>query len=217
MENKPLIFERISAVMADVDPISKARKNEQQGYKFRGIDDMYNELNQHLAKHKVFFASTVLDIKREERATAKGGVLFYTVLTVRWKVYTEDGSFVEVDTVGEAMDSGDKSANKAMSAAYKYALMQLFCIPTEDEKDTEVQTHEVAPRPVHKKVDDAWDGTWRTYRLAFGKHNGKTLEELEATERPYLCWLYAERKAGKGQPDPDLMRALTAWNDELPF
>ncbi len=46
------------------------------------------------------------------------------------------------------MDSGDKSANKAMSAAYKYALMQVFCIPTDEPKDTENETHEVAPKTV---------------------------------------------------------------------
>jgi hypothetical protein len=48
--------------------------------------------------------------------------------------------------IGEAMDSGDKSANKAMSAAQKYALLQVFCIPTEEPKDTENETHTVEPK-----------------------------------------------------------------------
>lgn len=43
--------------------------------------------------------------------------------------------------IGEAMDSGDKSCNKAMSAAQKYAFLQIFCIPTEEPKDTENETH----------------------------------------------------------------------------
>jgi hypothetical protein len=65
---------------------------------------------------------------------------------MKFTAYAEDGSSVESVTIGEAMDSGDKSMNKAMSTAYKYALMQIFCIPTEEDKDTENQTHEVAPK-----------------------------------------------------------------------
>jgi hypothetical protein len=46
---------------------------------------------------------------------------------------------------GEAMDSGDKATNKAMSAAYKYACMQAFSIPTEGDNDADAHTHEVKP------------------------------------------------------------------------
>ncbi|MNY54686.1 hypothetical protein D3C86_1905820 [compost metagenome] len=42
------------------------------------------------------------------------------------------------------MDSGDKATNKAMSAAYKYAAFQAFCIPTEGDNDADGQTHQVA-------------------------------------------------------------------------
>ncbi len=56
-------------------------------------------------------------------------------------------------TYGEAMDSGDKSTNKAMSAAYKYAAMQAFCIPTEGDHDTENQTHEDIAPAVDMKYD----------------------------------------------------------------
>lgn len=139
------IYQSVQSIMEEVEPIAKARKNDTQGYKFRGIDDIYNELNPHLAKYGVFFCPEIISKEREERTTKSGGALIYTVLIVAFTVYAGDGSFVKLVTIGEAMDSGDKSANKAMSAAYKYAMMQLFCIPTEDEKDTEVQTHEVAP------------------------------------------------------------------------
>jgi len=149
---KTLIYTKISEVMAAVKAIGKDRKNIQQGYTFRGIDDMYNALNEHLANAKIFFTSDILQKEREERETAPkegkthGTHLIYTVLTIKWTIYAEDGSHVETVTVGEAMDSGDKSANKAMSAAYKYALMQVFCIPTDDPKDTENETHEVTAK-----------------------------------------------------------------------
>ena len=134
--------------MGLVGAISKDRKNAAQGYQFRGIDDMYNALNKHLSEEKVFFTSKILSTSREERETKSGGVLTYSIITMKFTAYAEDGSNVSSTTVGEAMDSGDKSMNKAMSTAYKYALMQIFCIPTEDEKDTETQSHEIV-----KKVD----------------------------------------------------------------
>jgi hypothetical protein len=71
-------------------------------------------------------------------------------------VSADDGSMHEVVTFGEAMDSGDKATNKAMSAAYKYACMQAFCIPTEGDNDADAKTHEVAADPVvdtEKAVD----------------------------------------------------------------
>jgi hypothetical protein len=99
-----------------------------------------------LAEEKVFATSEILERIRDERVTKAGGVNFYTSLRMKFTFYAEDGSFVESVTEGEAMDSGDKSTNKAMSVAYKYALMQIFCIPTEDEKDTEVASPEVLPK-----------------------------------------------------------------------
>lgn len=153
METK-LIYTRISEIMSKVWAIGKDRKNTMQNYSFRGIDDMYNALNTHLAEAKVFFAPEVLSVEREERTTKNGWALTYTVLTMRFTAYAEDGSSVSTVTIGEAMDSGDKSANKAMSTAYKYALMQIFCIPTEEEKDAEYQTHEVSPRTVSRKFID---------------------------------------------------------------
>lgn len=137
------IYQAISNIMQDVDAIGKNKTNSMQGYKFRGIDDMYNALQPLFKKHSVFIASNVLDSKREERQTAKGGTLIYTIAKCQFKFFTTDGSFIESVLEGEAMDSGDKSTNKAMSTALKYALMQMFLIPTEEKLDTEYDTHEV--------------------------------------------------------------------------
>lgn len=143
---QPNIYQAINSIMQDVDAIGKNKKNAQQGYSFRGIDDMYNALQPLFKKHNVFIASNVLESKREERLTAKGGTLIYTIAKCQFKFFTIDGSFIESVLEGEAMDSGDKSTNKAMSTALKYALMQMFLIPTEEKLDTEYETHEVVPK-----------------------------------------------------------------------
>lgn len=151
----PQVYEAISSVMAVMskEGIAKDRRNQQQGYSFRGIDDVYNALGSVLAENKLMMLPRVVDQKREERATAKGGVLIYTILTVEFDmVCALDGSMHTVRMVGEAMDSADKSGNKAQSAALKYAALQVFMIPTEGDNDADAQTHEVAPKPAQKPV-----------------------------------------------------------------
>lgn len=137
------IFKKIPEVMAEIGAIGKTRNNPQQGYKFRGIDEVYNAVNAALSKHGIFCAPTVLSMSREERQTKTGGTLLYTILNIKYTFYASDGSFFDCVTVGEAMDSGDKSCNKAMSAAQKYAFFQVFSIPTEEHKDTELESHEI--------------------------------------------------------------------------
>ena len=139
------IHEKISLIMSEIGAIEKSRTNPQQGYKFRGIDEIANALNPLLSKHKVFCVPNVLTNHREERQTRNGGILIYTIMEIEYTFYATDGSCITAKVIGEAMDSGDKSCNKAMSAAQKYAFLQIFCIPTEDPKDTELETHEVVP------------------------------------------------------------------------
>ena len=142
---KQLIFERMAKVMQDVDFIGKDRKNSGQGYNFRGIDDVYNALHEKLAANQIFVAPGVIAAHHEERTSKSGSVLIYRIITMRYRFYTTDGSFVEMESIGEGMDSGDKAGNKAMSAAQKYALIQAFLIPTKEDKDSENESHELKP------------------------------------------------------------------------
>jgi hypothetical protein len=141
------VLKAINAVQAALvmqGGISKGRKNQAQGYSFRGIDDMYNELSPMLAKEGLVILPSYSDRVVVEREGRNGGALFYTTLRGDFTFRSsKDGSEVKVSTYGEAMDSGDKATNKAMSAALKYALMQTFTIPTEGDNDTENHTPEV--------------------------------------------------------------------------
>ena len=143
------VYQAISAVQKDLSTqgISKDRKNMQgSGYAFRGIDDVYNALAPFLAKHGLCILPRVLNRESVERQSKAGGALFYITVEVEFDLVAADGSKHTIKTFGEAMDSGDKATNKAMSAAYKYACMQSFCIPTEGDNDADAQTHQVAPK-----------------------------------------------------------------------
>jgi len=141
------VYKAINAVQTELarEGISKNRVNQQQHYKFRGIDDVYNALANALATHGLCVLPRMISREVTERASSKGGMLFYVVVEAEFDfVASEDGSKHTVRTYGEAMDSADKATNKAMSAAYKYAAMQSFCIPTEGDNDADATTHEVA-------------------------------------------------------------------------
>jgi hypothetical protein len=158
----PHVYQAIAAVMHDMaaEGISKNRKNQQQNYNFRGIDDVYNALAPILARHQLCMLPRVLSREVVERQTKSGGALFYTTVDAEFDLVSAvDGTAHTIRTVGEAMDSADKSSNKAMSAAYKYAAMQAFCIPTEGDNDADAVTHEVAatPAPPSPITDDQRD------------------------------------------------------------
>ena len=143
------VYKAINAVQAALakEGIGKDRKNQAQGYNFRGIDDVYNALAPLLSQHGLCILPRVLSRECIERTSAKGGALFYVTVEMEFDfVSAADGSRHAVKTFGEAMDSGDKATNKAMSAAYKYASFQAFCIPTEGDNDADAQTHAVEVR-----------------------------------------------------------------------
>ena len=136
-----MIYGAIVKAMEDIGAVGKTQKNQQQGFLYRGIDAVMNAINPALVKNKLFIAPEILEQIREERVTAKGTNLIYSICKIKYTVYAEDGSNISVVTIGEGMDSGDKATNKAMAIAYKYACFQLFCIPTEEmiDPDADVQ------------------------------------------------------------------------------
>ena len=146
MEPEKKIYPAMVAIMSSITALEKSRQNQSQGYRFRGIDDVYNMLHEIMADKGVFCLPTVVADRHEERTNQKGTCLIYRIVTMRYTFMASDGSSVEATAIGEGMDSGDKAANKAMSAAQKYALLQAFLIPTDDEKDRENDSHKVAPR-----------------------------------------------------------------------
>lgn len=139
MEEKK-IYKAIIAVMGEMSAIGKERKNQQQGFMYRGVEDVMNTLQPLFKKHGVFIVPEVIEHTREERQTKSGGNLIYSIMKIRHRFIAEDGSEVVSTTIGEGMDSADKSSNKAMAIAFKYACFQVFCIPTEDMPDPDGET-----------------------------------------------------------------------------
>lgn len=139
--------------------ITKNRTNTQgSGYKFRGIDDVYNAVSPLLSEYGLCILPRMLSRSCEERQSKSGGALFYVTVEAEFDmVSATDGSKHVIKTYGEAMDSGDKATNKAMSAAYKYAVFQAFGIPTEADNDADAHTHQVVPNSAKSQSMADWD------------------------------------------------------------
>ncbi|ELY4670852.1 ERF family protein [Cronobacter muytjensii] len=187
-----LVYQAISAVAKEMAAtgISKDRTNTQQNFKFRGIDQVYNALAPALVNHGLLILPRITERTVTERVTQKGGVLFYVVVKAEFDfVSTKDGSVHTVVTYGEAMDSGDKATNKAMSIAYKYAAFQAFCIPTEETAiDADAEVHHIQPADADtilaeftqyagaendaKKLQEQYASTW-TRLNGFPEHQVK--------------------------------------------
>lgn len=144
------VYEAINKVQKSlsVSGITKDRtaSTGKSSYKFRGIDDVYNAISPLLAEHGLCILPRMVSRTYTERTSASGNTLFCVSVEAEFDfVSSEDGSKHTVKTFGEAMDSGDKATNKAMSAAYKYAAFQSFAIPTEGDNDADATTHSVKP------------------------------------------------------------------------
>lgn len=177
------VYRAIAAVAAEMchSGIEKGRRNQQQGYQFRGIDDVYNALAPVLAKHGLCFLPRVLARTCEERQTKNGGALFYVTVEAEFDlVAASDGSKHTIRTFGEAMDSADKATNKAMSAAYKYAAMQAFCIPTEGDNDADAHTPDPKPKAAAKPPEKPPEITrGELDSVVLGLQNALALPELQ--------------------------------------
>jgi len=139
-----IIYGQLAKVMADLPAIGKNQKNLQQKFNFRGIDDIYNALQPVMAKHGIVSVPhCVTDIVRTEVKTRSGGTGIHQTSKHTFMFFAEDGSMVSTEAIGEGIDYGDKVSNKCASIAHKYAMLQLFCIPTKEDKDPDRHTHEV--------------------------------------------------------------------------
>ncbi|HAV1837518.1 TPA: single-stranded DNA-binding protein [Enterobacter hormaechei subsp. steigerwaltii] len=185
------VYAAISAVAKEMAStgISKDRVNKVQGFNFRGIDQVYNALAPALVTHGLVILPRLTERTCTERINKNGTALFYVVVKAEFDfVSTEDGSIHTVTTYGEAMDSGDKATNKAMSIAYKYAAFQAFCIPTEETAiDADAEVHHVQPAAADQILAEFT-------QYASTENDSKALQERYATTWSRLDG-YAEHQA----------------------
>lgn len=197
------IYKAIGEVMKDVGAVGKDSKNPQQGYRYRGIDAVMNALQPAMIKHGIFVVPSVMEEHREERQTSRGGLLIYSVLKIKYTFYAEDGTSIEAIVIGEGMDSGDKATNKALSVGFKYACFQVFCIPTEEMIDPEVDSPEPTPKMIStehaEEIKNALQETDSNVPAFLSLFQAKSVDEMYETQYPKAIeMLNKKRQTMKG-------------------
>jgi len=150
----PSIQQLLVRVMHDVGAVRKEERNEHQKFLFRGIDTVVKAVYPALIEHGVVVMPTVIasDYNNVEVGT-KRTQMGHARLTVRYTFHGPAGDTLDATVSAEAMDSGDKATAKAMSVAFRTALLQALCLPT-DDPDPDSQSYERAPAV---SVDEALD------------------------------------------------------------
>jgi hypothetical protein len=146
MSDTPNIYAALSSVMTDVLAVSKTGRNTDQNYSFRGVDAVVNAVGPVLRKHHVLLLPELLDVSYRDVRTSRDKPAREVTVRVRYTFVGPAGDKVEVTVPGESMDNGDKGTAKAMSVAYRIALLQALCIPT-DEPDPDEGTYERSYAP----------------------------------------------------------------------
>ena len=223
------IAEALSQVMIDIGSVGKSGFNQHGNYKFRSIDDVYNAVHPALAKNGVFFVPNVLERWETKGVSSKGTPQIHTVVKVNYKATSSDGTSLDMVVYGEGIDSSDKSLNKAMTAAFKYLLIQLFCIPVVDMDDADKETLEIKPtldtgyNYVPKTVANVADTLYPNldkkpthpvspgdFIMPFGNDKGIPLKQLTSDKiKSAVDWAVSKKKFR------DLAQAGTEYLKEL--
>jgi hypothetical protein len=149
----PAIYAALAAVMAEVTSVPKHDRNEAQGFSFRGVDATVNAVGPALRKHGVVVIPRVLS---HEFGTVEVGQrrtpMSHAIVKVVYTFYATDGSSIAAKVLGEAMDSGDKCLSKAMSVAFRTALIQALALPT-GEPDPDESNYERSPEPSKAELE----------------------------------------------------------------
>ena len=124
------IFQRISAVMQDVQYLAKDDQIEFGKTKYRAISE--EKVTTTIRKSLITHGIVIVPAKQEH---SKDGVLTTVDVTYRIQNVEDESDYIEAVSSGTGVDTQDKGVGKAMTYAYKYLLLRTFAIPTGEDPD----------------------------------------------------------------------------------
>jgi hypothetical protein len=179
VDNRPSVVEALAKVMNEIRAVGKDQKFSAPGmgtYDFRGIDAVMNAAGPALRKHKVIVVPIVEKIEYRDVRTANQKPAREVTLRVRYRFHGPRGDYLDAVVCGESMDSGDKGTAKAMSVAYRTALLQVLCLPTHDT-DPDAQGYERGTGRVDVSVESGERDAKRLDRKGLLRRVRRTLNQ----------------------------------------
>lgn len=135
---RPTIVQAMSRAMAEIGAVAKDGRNAQFNFQFRGVDAVVNAASPAFRHNGIVVTPEVLTVERESVPARNGGQMMNVYLTVRYTFHGPRGDSIQATVAAESFDAGDKATAKAMSVAFRIALLQALALPTHDEDPDDV-------------------------------------------------------------------------------
>jgi hypothetical protein len=193
----PRTYKAINAIMSELARagIAKTHTNAQEQFHYRSIDDVLNRMAPLFARHRLCVLPRVLERVAVDRNGANNELLVSVALKVAFDLISAvDESLHTVESYGEALDSGDKATSKAMSSAYKAAMLQAFCIPVAGNEDADAHTHKLRKSDHEPQPAQGWEQWSRDIADIIGVcESEEALTRVQDTNRALLKAISRER------------------------
>ena len=215
----PQVYKAITAIAAELSGggIPKRHRNERDDYRYRSIDDVLNRLSPLLARHKLCVLPRALERTSADRVGESDLLLVGVVLRVAFELVSSvDGSSHTIEAFGEALDASDKATAKAMSSAYKHAMLQAFCVPVAQIDDADASPHRLKRARAHQREPVEGWAMWASgiVDIVESCATSEALERLQQRQRPLLKAISREQPELYAQIGAAFARRTAELNGE---
>lgn len=132
-KNELNIYQRVNGVMKDVEYIQKSEKKVNGQYTFVSHDQVAAVIHPALVNHGIVVVPNVAKCGQVGNRTE-------VHLEVEFINMDNPSDKFLIVSVGYGIDQSDKGPGKAVSYAYKYALLKTFCLETGDDPDCDAKS-----------------------------------------------------------------------------
>jgi hypothetical protein len=192
-------------VMLEVTSIGKSDFNDFHKFNFRGIDTVLQHVGPAFRNHGIVVMPEVRNIESLELTSKENKRKRSVTLTVAYTFYGPAGDCITAVVPGEANDTEDKASSKAMSVAYRTALLQVLSVPT-NERDPHagpvVSTKLARLREEAKRImsDREWDFQQLADEYAAWSQGADIAAADEADMEKFVASIRPKQTMRRGQP-----------------
>lgn len=180
------IYQRVLGIMAEIKYIQKGDKKVNGQYSFVSHDQVTGTLHPAFVEHGIVVIPNVVSLSQEGNRTS---------VCLRTDFINADNPSdkIEVISWGYGIDPQDKGPGKAVSYAYKYALLKTFCLETGDDPDMDAKSEYEAPKAQNEEskeetITPKQLGLLTSLLKNFDKEQVQKLEAAYEKESKITCW-----------------------------
>ena len=174
------IYEKINAVMKEIEYLTKDDKVEFVTTKYKAISEekVTTAVRNELVKQGIVILPVEQESSNQELIRTEKSVNMLTSVHVKYRIQNieDKEDYIEVESNGTGVDTQDKGVGKAMTYAYKYMLLRTFAIPTGEDPD-KISSAETDDK-IGKELDDTIISELKAKALEDAISNNKISDEV---------------------------------------